>query len=71
MADVKKTWTISEQEFRHHTKLYDGLCIGCGQWTSGGVEPDAHNYHCEDCGENKVSGAEDAMVIGRLFVRFD
>jgi len=40
----------------------DGLCIKCGS-VQGGCEPDARNYKCEDCGERKVFGAEEAVMM--------
>ena len=40
-----------------------GFCIGCGMRTDG-VEPDAAQYNCEDCGGNTVYGAEELVVRG-------
>jgi hypothetical protein len=40
-----------------------GFCIGCGA-ESGEVEPDARRYTCESCGEKKVYGAEELLVMG-------
>lgn len=39
-----------------------GLCLACGEEV-GNVEPDARNYTCECCGEKKVWGAEELMII--------
>jgi predicted RNA-binding Zn-ribbon protein involved in translation (DUF1610 family) len=39
-----------------------GFCIACGAETDG-VEPDARNYECEDCGEHKVFGAEELLLM--------
>lgn len=33
----------------------EGLCLACGE-TSGGCEPDAENYTCESCGQDRVTG---------------
>lgn len=66
-----KTIYLTEDEYLEHTDAYDGVCLGCGKWTSGGVEPDAEKYRCEDCGEAKVYGTEQAMVIGRLYIDED
>ena len=59
---------ISEEEYAHHSNDYDGLCLSCGAWSSGGVEPDAENYKCEACGERAVCGAEQALLMGKLDV---
>lgn len=41
-----------------------GICVLCGAET-GGVEPDARAYWCDDCGGNGVYGAEE--LITRLY----
>jgi len=40
----------------------EGICISCGDSVHG-VEPDARNYNCENCGENKVFGAEELLIM--------
>ena len=45
------------------TTFNPGVCIACGE-DADGCEPDARNYKCECCGENKVFGAEEAMMMG-------
>lgn len=36
---------------------FDGICLECG-FVQHGVEPDAIGYTCENCGAEKVCGAE-------------
>lgn len=57
---------VTEADFSAHCSDYDGLCLACGEWTSGGVEPDAEEYECEVCGSHAVIGAEDALIRGRV-----
>jgi hypothetical protein len=38
-----------------------GFCVNCGEET-GGCEPDARNYPCEECDLNTVYGAEELML---------
>lgn len=38
-----------------------GFCIACGIEVDG-VEPDAYNYTCEDCGKAAVYGAEELLT---------
>jgi len=38
-----------------------GFCVACGAETDG-VEPDARNYKCDECGANKVFGAEELLI---------
>ena len=40
-----------------------GFCIACGQ-EADGCEPDARNYPCESCGERKVYGASELLIMG-------
>lgn len=42
---------------------YLGFCTACGA-EQGGCEPDAQNYECESCGERKVFGAEQLLIMG-------
>jgi predicted RNA-binding Zn-ribbon protein involved in translation (DUF1610 family) len=39
-----------------------GFCLACGA-EADGVEPDAREYECEDCGEDKVYGAEEILIM--------
>jgi predicted RNA-binding Zn-ribbon protein involved in translation (DUF1610 family) len=39
-----------------------GFCTACGEEVEG-VEPDARNYECEVCGERKVYGAEELLIM--------
>jgi len=64
MSDPEKKIEISQDEYEEHTEAYDGVCLACGEWTTGGCEPDARDYHCEACDENKVVGAEEALMMG-------
>jgi len=43
----------------------EGICLACGTVHSG-VEPDARKYTCDKCGEKKVYGAEEAVLMGGI-----
>ena len=62
---MHKTLTISrimEAVERRSTSLDNpGFCLTCGA-EADGVEPDAHGYECEACGEESVIGAEDLLM---------
>lgn len=47
----------------------EGICLACGH-RQGGCEPDAREYKCEneDCGENKVYGLQEAMIMDAIEV---
>lgn len=57
---------MSEEEFRQHCNDSDGFCTACEQWTGGDCEPDAREYECEGCGERKVYGAEEILLMGLI-----
>lgn len=42
-----------------------GFCIECGAERDG-CEPDARNYPCDECGKNKVFGAEELAMMGMV-----
>jgi predicted RNA-binding Zn-ribbon protein involved in translation (DUF1610 family) len=42
---------------------YLGFCLACGA-EAHNVEPDAREYECESCGEKKVYGAEECLLMG-------
>lgn len=44
-----------------------GVCLACGE-VAEGVEPDAREYECESCGERKVFGLEEALLMGEISV---
>jgi hypothetical protein len=41
---------------------YLGFCLACG-FEQDGVEPDARGYDCEACGEPRVYGAEELLMM--------
>lgn len=41
-----------------------GFCLSCGEYADG-VEPDAHGYRCDACGEYAVAGAEHILLTGQ------
>lgn len=42
-----------------------GRCIACGA-EAHGVEPDAREYECESCGECRVFGLEELLMMGNV-----
>lgn len=40
-----------------------GFCLGCGAEAEG-VEPDTKKHPCDSCGEKKVYGAEELILMG-------
>lgn len=65
-AEELRLVTVTFEEYAEHEQSYDGVCLGCGQWTCGGCEPDAREYECEECGRLTVYGAAEALIMGKL-----
>ena len=40
-----------------------GFCLACGA-ARDGCEPDAREYPCDECGEHKVYGAAEILLMG-------
>ena len=59
---------MSESEFTENRECYNGICRKCRSIKDGGVEPDAENYRCEECGENAVMGIENALLTGIIAI---
>lgn len=68
VLDMAKTRTIviSENEFSELNEDCGGICIACESRQYGGCEPDARNYPCEECGESKVFGVEELLIMGLI-----
>jgi len=62
---------LTIREFLDHESAYDGYCTACGEWTAGGVEPDAENYQCECCDQHTVVGAQQAFITDAITVAGD
>ena len=46
-----------------HAGDFMGICLNCGG-SQDGVEPDARNYDCEECGAPAVCGIPEAIIMG-------
>lgn len=69
--DPVQVFKLTEGEFLAHCDGYDGICLACGEWTTGDCEPDAREYKCEACEELAVHGAEEALLMGRIEISDD
>ena len=55
--------SFSLEEIEEGMENMCGFCVDCGAERSC-CEPDARKYECEECGEKKVYGAEELIVMG-------
>lgn len=54
---------------RHITTLDNpGFCIYCGEEQEG-CEPDAREYHCDNCEADGVYGADEMLIAGMYHVK--
>ncbi len=44
-----------------------GWCLVCGEEVDG-VEPDARRYECESCGQRRVYGMEELLMMNLLII---
>lgn len=61
---------MNEETFESMRDDYMGLCFSCGH-DAHNIEPDARGYECEVCGENKVFGVEEILIMGRILISED
>ncbi len=59
------TIAMTEAEFLRGSEEMEGICLDCGEYRDM-CEPDAREYPCEGCGENKVYGLEELLVMGKI-----
>lgn len=57
---------LTESEYRLHEEEYNGFCLACGATAYGDTEPDARNYTCDECGEEKVFGIPELLLMSRV-----
>jgi len=66
MTKIHSSITVSRVmeavEDAEYTLDNPGFCIACGE-NADGVEPDACEYECEACGQNKVYGAQEILFM--------
>ena len=56
--------TFTLEEIQEADLMACGLCLACGT-SRDGCEPDAREYHCDECGRDTVYGASEIMIMGR------
>lgn len=55
--------TFDLEQIEEAMECMTGFCTNCGAEREC-CEPDAREYDCEECGENKVYGAEELLMMG-------
>ena len=58
---------MTESEFHENVEDNMGFCVACGG-SQCSCEPDARNYECEECGQRKVFGTEELLLMGQLII---
>lgn len=64
---IMRTITVTEREAYDYDCCNPGACLACGAKVSG-VEPDAANYECPECGAMEVFGYEELAIMGGLVI---
>lgn len=61
---------LSCGQFKSHRDDMDGFCTNCNQVTTfGGIEPDAEQYECEECGEFSLYGMDYIIMNDMIIIR--
>jgi len=60
--------SITDEEYREAINDHMGWCPNCKEFTRDSTEPDAENYDCPECNENRVMGAEQALLVGQITI---
>jgi hypothetical protein len=60
-----KTFRMTEAQYTEGCDEDGGICLACGE-RAYGVEPDARGYDCEECGQPRVYGLEEALMMGHI-----
>jgi len=63
MTDKELMFTI--EQIKHADDEQAGYCLHCGNMQYN-CEPDARNRKCEACGERRVFGAQELVIMGRV-----
>jgi hypothetical protein len=59
---------MTSDEYQELCDSNGGVCLACGEYKWDSCEPDAENYECDECGRERVMGAEQALICG--FIEF-
>lgn len=59
------TIKITQEEYEDADESGMGYCLACGE-SQFECEPDAREYVCESCGEAKVYGAAELLIMGEI-----
>jgi hypothetical protein len=57
--------TITTDDYMDMCSDHGGYCLACGM-DAYGIEPDARNYKCEECGKTEVFGIEELLLMGEI-----
>ena len=60
---------LDEPTYHSLRENYCGICVACFTVKHGDCEPDAENYHCENCEKEKVQGIENLLVMGVIDIK--
>lgn len=58
---------LTAEEYQDMDDDSGGFCLFCGE-TAYGVEPDARNYTCEECGATEAFGASELLLMGSITI---
>jgi hypothetical protein len=60
--------SMTESKYSNDSENGIGYCLACGK-SQDCCEPDARKYKCHSCGEEKVYGLEEMMLMGLIILK--
>jgi formylmethanofuran dehydrogenase subunit E len=63
MDKIHKSVTLERIEEAIANDDMIGICLNCGEEHGEPLEPDARKVLCDNCGEEKVYGAEEILFM--------
>lgn len=59
---------MTSAEYLENQEEYIGFCLACGEEASC-VEPDARRFVCESCGQPKVYGLQELLIMDLIVLK--
>ena len=56
---------LTEENLRKAMEFHEGFCLSCENIATD-CEPDTRERRCDSCGETKVFGVEELLIMGKI-----
>jgi hypothetical protein len=66
MPDDPEVFEVDKQKYDDLAEGFGGICLACGEFYEGAIDPEAEEEECPSCGEVKLYGIEQAVYLERV-----